>query len=109
MVKDFVLQLRYIGVFPQETYREYRFHIDKGDSQVREVTLTIENGLFTVNHLMFQEAPDLCYQKLLLDLRNESEENPIGARMAVTPSDIAYYRDTHPNAKMRRAGSRAPA
>jgi hypothetical protein len=96
-------------VFPQERYREYRFHIDRGDTAVREVALTIEHCLFTGNLLMFQEAPDLCYQKLLLDLRNESEENPIGSRMAVTSSDIAYYRETHPNTKARRAGSRVPA
>jgi hypothetical protein len=108
MPRDFVLQLRYIGVFPQEGHREYRFHIDKGDQQVREVALTIEDGLFTRHHLMFQEAPDLCYQKLLLDLRNESLDAPIGSRTAVTESDIALYRDSHPTGKARRVGSRNP-
>jgi len=102
MAKDLILQLRYIGVFPQKGYREYRFHIDKGDDHVREVALTIEDGLFVRNHLMFQEAPDLCYQKLLGDLRNESQESPIGTRTAVIPSDIVLYRDAHPNAKTRR-------
>jgi hypothetical protein len=109
MPRDFVLQLRYIGVFPQNGHREYRFHIDKGDQQIREVALTIDDGLFTQNHLMFQEAPDLCYQKLLLDLRNESDDAPIGTSTAVTSSDIAVYRDSHPTSKTRRVGSRAAA
>jgi hypothetical protein len=105
MSRDFVLQLRYIGVFPQEGYREYRFHIDKGD-QIREVALTIEDALFAHHNLMFQEAPDLCYQKLLLELRSESDDAPIGSRSAVTPSDIAVYRDCHPTDKARRVGSK---
>jgi len=106
MARDLVLQLRYVGVFPQNGHREYRFNIERNDARVRHVVMTIENGLFAPQGLMFQEAPDLCYQKLLLDMQNESEDSPIRSRVTVTPDDIDMYRDSHPRAKMRKLGSR---
>lgn len=106
MNKDFVLQLRYVGVFPQIGRREYRFQIETKGRPIRDVVLDIDDGLFLRNDLMFQEAPDLCYQKLLEDLRNETEEAPIESRVAVTETDVHSYRHSHPNAKLRRAGSR---
>ncbi len=105
MTKDLVLQLRYFGVFPQSGYREYKFHIEQEDADAREVTLTIDDGLFVTNGLMFQEAPDLCYQKLLVDLRNESKEAPIRNRAAVTAIDIDSYRQSHPTVRARKMGA----
>ena len=102
MTKDFVLQLRYLGVFPQTGHREYRFNVGKDTADTREVTLTIADGLFVTNRFMFQEAPDLCYQKLLTDLRNESTEVPIRSRAAVTATDIHSYRENHPTARARK-------
>jgi hypothetical protein len=106
MPKDFVLQLRYVGVFPQTGHREYRFNIEKQDVDPRQVILTIADTLFATRLLMFQEAPDLCYQKLLLALHNESEDKPIDSQSTVTASDVAFYRDTHPNTRPRRHASR---
>jgi hypothetical protein len=102
MTKELVLQLRYAGVFPQTGLREYRFEISKENrADTRQVVLTIEDALFSTRLLLFQEAPDLCYQKLLQSMR-DSETTPIGARTKVTASDVAYYRDNHPNTRMRK-------
>lgn len=101
MSKDPVLQLRYLGVIPQAGYREYGFHVLGEKEDVRQVVLTIDNQLFRQCQLMYQEAPDLCYQKLLKDLSNETTESPICSRMAVSTADIASYRDTHPTSKKR--------
>jgi hypothetical protein len=101
MMKDLVLQLRYLGVIPQIGYREYGFRIEDKDKKIRQVVLTIDDALFLQHRLMFQEAPDLCYQKVLLDLSNETPETPICSRVPVTASDIAFYREAHPTAKMR--------
>ena len=106
MARDLVLQLRYVGVFPQNGHREYRFNIERDETRVKHVVMTIDNELFSPQRLMFQEAPDLCYQKLLLDLQNESENAPIRSRVTVTDGDVDSYRDSHPKAKMRRLGSR---
>ncbi len=101
MQKDLVLQLKYVGVIPQRGFREYSFTIESKDKTVREVVLTIDDGVFMENQLMFQEAPDLCYQKLLADMESETPDVPISSRASVTPSEIAFYRDTHPLGKQR--------
>jgi hypothetical protein len=94
-------------VIPQAGYREYGFRVEDKDKSVRQIVLTIDDALFLQHRLMFQEAPDLCYQKVLMDLSNESAQSPIYSRISVTESDIAYYRNTHPTAKARnRPGMR---
>ena len=101
MAKDLVLQLRYLGVNPQPGYVEYGFRIEDKDKLTRQVVLTIESAIFAKNELKLQEGPDLCYQKLLLDLLNETSDSPIGSRVPVTDVDVAQYRDSHPNTKSR--------
>jgi len=101
MQKDLVLQLKYIGVNPQRGFREYSFTIEDKDKVIRQVSLIIDDGVFTQNQLMFQEAPDLCYQKLLWDMEHETAEAPISNRASVTPTEIALYRDAHPMGKQR--------
>ena len=106
MMKEIVARLRYVGVFPQAGYREYRFHIGKADAECRDVSLTIDDSLFGTNKLKFQEAHDLCYQKLLADLNNESLGAPILTRAAVSLSDIDSYRQSHPRGGPGKAGFR---
>jgi hypothetical protein len=97
------LQLRYLGVLPQSQCLEYGFQIDEKDKVSRLFVLMIETGFFKEFNLMFQEAPDLCYQKLLVDLQHETADVPVRDRYAVTASDIALYRESHPNTKTRKA------
>jgi len=51
-------------------------------------------------------APDLCYQKLLAKITNETLGTPIPSLAPVTESEIASYRDSHPTAKSRRTAAR---
>ncbi len=106
MAMNNMWQLRYIGVIPRTEYLEYGFQIEEKDKDVRLVVLMIESGFFKKNDLMFQEAPDLCYQKLLAELRNETSELPVPPCFSVTASDIAHYRESHPTAKSPRPRSR---
>ena len=62
------MQLRYLGVIPQSGFVEYGFRIEDKDKNARQVILTITDDLFRENNLKFQEAPDLCYQKVLVEL-----------------------------------------
>ena len=101
MLNHLVLQLRYLGVIPQAGYIEYGFRIEKKDKSVRQIVLTIEDAFFQRNDLKFQEAPDLCYQKVLMDLDNEKPDSGIPAWIPVTALDIAHYRDLHPTIKSR--------
>ena len=106
MARDLVLQLRYLGMLPHTGHREYRFLIEARDKSIRTVALTIENVVFRKNQLMFQEAPDLCYQKMLADLANEATGSPISSIAKVTETEIASYRDSHPIGKARQKSAR---
>ena len=106
MSKDLVLQLRYLGVIPQAGFVEYGFRIENNDKSVRQVVLTIEDDFFRKNDLKLQEAPDLCYQKVLLDLNVEKAGSSFPFRVPVTALDIAHYRDLHPTAKLRKLSRR---
>ena len=102
MPKDLVLKLRYLGVIPRVGYVEYGFQIEDEGKKFRLVVLTIEDAFFQKNHLKLQEAPDLCYQKILISLGEETGDSHIPSRMPITASDIAHYRDMHPTAKLQR-------
>ena len=54
--------------------------------------------LFLTRQLMVQEAPDLCYQKVLAYLR-DATGGPAEDYIPVSESDIANYRAFHPNVK----------
>ncbi len=102
MPKDLVLHLRYMGMLPHVGHREYRFQIEAADKSIRTVVLTIDDSLFRNHLLMFQEAPDLCYQKMLTDFANETIDSPICARAEVTEAEGASYRNSHPTGKAPR-------
>jgi hypothetical protein len=113
MAMNDTTHLRYIGVISQAECMEYGFRIEDKDKdkdkEPRLVVLMIESGHFKKYALMFQEAPDLCYQKLLADLRNETAELPVSARLSVTESDIAHYRELHPIGKPSKLRQRIMA
>ncbi len=106
MAKYLLHQLRYLGVNPQAGCREYGFRIEDEDKRVRLVVLEIDLGVFERKELMFQEAPDLCFQKVLADLDNETADSRIGARVSVTAADISHYRELHPTTKLRKSALR---
>ena len=91
----------YLGVVPKTGYREYGFNVEDEDKSLRQVVLTIDNLLFVSNRLNFQEAPDLCYQKLKTDLIGEEGGNLISSRVPVTASDLDSYRGLHQNQHTR--------
>jgi hypothetical protein len=100
MKANLPIRVRYVGVFPKNGYREYDFRVEAEDKTVHRIVLVIDDILFLERQLMFQEAPDLCYQKLRMDLTNETVAQ-IGSRVRVTPLDVASYRDSHPSVKSR--------
>jgi hypothetical protein len=93
-------QLRYLGTISKPEHWEYGFQIENPDKTVRLLVLTIANSIFSNRQLLVQEAPDLCYQKVLAYLRDAagiSAEDYI----PISASDIENYRALHPNVKLR--------
>jgi len=93
-------QLRYLGTIPKPEHAEYGFQIENPDKTVRLFVLTIANSVFLTRQLMVQEAPDLCYQKVLAYLQDETA-GPAEVYIPVSESDIASYRASHPNVKAK--------
>jgi hypothetical protein len=106
MFKELVMQLRYLGVISQSGYVEYGFRIEDKDKNARQVILTITDALFRENNLKFQEAPDLCYQKVLVELEKEDMDSRMPESIPITAVDIAHYRGLHPNSKLRKFAPR---
>ena len=94
-------KLRYLGVNALAGRREYEFLAEEQEN--RHFTLVVQDLDFSSNHVSFQEAPDLCYQKLQAELKVASE-TPIGTPILVSPEDFARYRETHQRAKTSRGG-----
>jgi hypothetical protein len=101
-------QLRYLGMIPQPNHSEYGFRIENEDKTIRLLILTVANSVFLTKQLMVQEAPDLCYQKVLTDLKSETP-GTVQDFISVSESDIAHYRACHPNVKLQRKSSRKPS
>jgi hypothetical protein len=91
-------QLRYLGIISKPEHSEYGFQIENPDKTVRMLVLTIANSVFLSRQLMVQEAPDLCYQKVLTCIRDETAGQADNC-IPVSESDIANYRAFHPNVK----------
>jgi hypothetical protein len=87
--------LRYLGRISKPEFSEYGFRIENEDRSVRLLILTIADSVFLTKQLMVQEAPDLCYQKVLTELKNESSDQATEL-ILVTGLDIEAYRAFHP-------------
>jgi len=101
-------QLSYLGVIPKTEYSEYGFRIIDQDKTNRLLILTIANSVFLTRQLLVQEAPDLCYQKVLADLRSAIPAL-VEDSVVVTESDLLDYRASHPNVSLKRKSFRKPA
>ncbi len=92
-------QLRYLGTISKPEHSEYGFQIENPDKTVRLLVLTIANSVFLTRQLLVQEAPDLCYQKLLAYFR-DATAGPAEDYILISELDIANYRAFHPNVKV---------
>jgi hypothetical protein len=101
-------QLSYLGVNSVPGYSEYGFRITNEDKTARLLILTIANSIFLTKQLLVQEGPDLCYQKVLADLRTEIP-SLVEDSVVVTESDLLDYRASHPNISLTRKSFRKPA
>jgi hypothetical protein len=94
-------QLRYLGTISKPEHSEYGFRIENPDKTARLLVLTIANSVFLTRQLLVQEAPDLCYQKLMAYFR-DATAGPAEEYIPIDESDIANYRAFHPNVKAYR-------
>jgi hypothetical protein len=97
------MEFRYLGVQPRVGKREYAFSV--ADKESQNVVLVIDDAYFSSRQLSFQEAPDLCYQKLRTAFEAET---PIRASIEITSDDLAHYRETHVHSSTRGKRNKRP-
>ena len=99
------LLVQYLGFQDAPDRREYEIRVRRGD-QSRQYTLWIAQASFAQRHALFQDGPDICYQKLLRALAEP--EPPAADCIAVTEGDLAAYRETHSRTPRRGFSHQAP-
>ena len=89
------MTIQYLGFDLKPRGRDYRYRVVDPKAEVREFTLTISNQAFAARLVPYQDAADLCYQKLRRDLAAETTENPIARHHTVSNLELEEYRDRH--------------
>jgi len=97
------LTIRYLGFECTSEGRSYRLRVDAGLETPRVYTVAIPNEAFATRRARFQDAPELCFERLQRELEANAEL-PVGARLVITTDDLDRYRDS----QSRRSSDRKP-
>jgi len=87
------LTIRYLGFECTSEGRSYRLRVDAGLDTPRLYTVAIPNEAFATRRARFQDAPELCFERLQRELEANAEL-PVGARLVITTDDLDRYRDS---------------
>jgi len=93
--------LMYTGFALVPGGREYSFSLARHELPVRLFTVMVKDNAFGPGLLRFQDAPGLCYERLLSALAGEETETPVSSHQLVTASDIGEYQ-AHGREKSRK-------
>ncbi len=83
--------LMYTGFALVPGGREYSFSLARHETPVRMFTVVVKDAAFAPGLLRYQDAPGLCYDRLLAALSAEENEAPISSHQLVTASDVGEY------------------
>jgi len=100
MSKSLVIQ--YVGFQLKPRGRDYSYRVVDPKNEPREFTLTISNQAFVERHVPYQDAADLCYQKLQKELSAESAEHPLQRHFTISDQELDEYRERNRPVKKRR-------
>ncbi len=97
------LTIRYLGFECTSEGRNYRLCVDAGLEERRLYTVSVPNQAFETRQARFQDAPELCLQRLQRELQANADL-PGGAAFLVTAADLDLYRDS----QQHRSSDRRP-
>ncbi len=99
------MQIQYLGFQTKPRGRDYFYRVIDTKSEKREFTFTISNQAFVESRVPYQDAADLCYQKLQKDLGLETAEQPLPLRSTLSNQELDEYREKHRPVKRRTWGA----
>jgi len=94
------LSIEYLGFRSVGDRREYLLCAKLGTASC-EYTVWIANAAFTAGRALFQDGPDICYQKLRRELGDA--ELAGDQTFEVTESELVDYRSSHTPPQRRSA------
>ena len=95
------MQIQYVGFELRSQGRDYTYRVIDMKTENREFTFTISNRAFTERHVPYQDAADICYQKLQKSLGLETAEQPLPRRSTLSDQELDEYREKHRPVKRR--------
>ncbi len=93
--------VRYLGFECTSEGRIYRLRVDAGVETPRLYTVAIPSEAFDTRRARFQDAPELCFERLQRELEANAQL-PEGTALVITTDDLDRYRDA------RRAPAKKP-
>jgi hypothetical protein len=94
--------VEYVGFRANGAMREYSLLVRPAADEVRHFTLVIPNAAFLARRVRYQDAPEICFLKLMRELHACSGGMP-QKRLTVTDADLEDYRTAHaPKPSQRR-------
>ena len=99
--------LQYIGFETRGAVREYTFTRRESGGESCEYFVTIANAAFVAHRVRYQDAPDICFHRLLREFATRTGHPP-SSRFSVMDAELADYKDAHtqkskPNVSAHRA------
>lgn len=87
------MMIQYIGFQLKPRGRDYNYRVVDTKHETREFTLTISNQAFVDRQVPYQDAADLCYQKLRRELAAETPECPLQRHFTISNQELDAYRE----------------
>lgn len=95
------MQIQYVGFQLKAHGRDYTYRVIDKQAEDREFIFSISNRAFSENHIPFQEAAALCYQKLQKALPLETADKRLPRRTTLTDQELEAYRESRRPARKR--------
>ena len=93
--------IQYVGFQLKARGREYSYRVVDMKNEAREFTLTISNQAFVDQHVPYQDAAAICYQKLQRELAGEDAEEPLKRHFTISDEELEVYRQKYRPSKRR--------
>ena len=93
------MSIQYVGFQVKPHGRDYSYHVMDPPSASRHFTFTISHQAFAERHILYQDAADICYQKLQREILAETGEQPLRPHCTVSDQELDAYRETHHRTK----------
>lgn len=84
------LIVQYVGFQTTPLVREYTFKVREA-GQDRQFTLNIDNEAFVSHRARYQDAPDICAQRLQAELAAHAN-HPLETQYIITSAELEVYR-----------------